>query len=617
MTKTSGMWSVLAGFVGSGLCFACGPGSNWREDDNVAVVATPPISTATTTQRSLFEGKTERANGKVAPLAGGTLLVTRDGRAVAADPDRDQVHVVDLATRAVVSVSVQEGDEPGRVVQGPPGTAYVVARRGGVILAVDTIAGTARRIPVCSAPRGAAYDQATSRLYVACRSGVLAAFDTATDKAVARYQLDPDLRDVVLSGDQLVVSRFKAAEMLVVSRDGQVVRRVQPAARAALTGGSVAPSAAYRALSLPGGGVLVGHVESSNTTLPSGAGAYYGATCGGSVADLSVSVVDPGGNPVSVIPSNTLGGASGPLDLALSTDGARVAILAAGNSWTPPNTARRANLWISTPSQLQGGGFNGCGTTGATNAASATVAGEPIAVAFDVNNRWVVQSREPAQLQLEDSTVITLATDRRFDTGLAMFHMNAGGGVSCSSCHPEAGEDGHTWHFSAGLRRSQTLEGGASKRAPFHWAGDLATFDELVDEVMLRRMSLSADVDTAQRAALRDWIDSVPRTPSADDLDPAAIARGRALFEDPKIACSSCHSGSDYSDHKLHDVGTAGTFITPSLVDVNMRAPLFHDGCAVKLEGRFGPCGGGDQHGVTSSLSKEQQADLVQFMRSL
>ena len=57
--------------------------------------------------------------------------------------------------------------------------------------------------------------------------------------------------------------------------------------------------------------------------------------------------------------------------------------------------------------------------------------------------------------------------------------------------------------------------------------------------------------------------------------------------------------------------------ITPSLVDVNMRAPLFHDGCAVSLEGRFGPCGGGDRHGVTSGLTRADQADLLSFMRSL
>ena len=198
-----------------------------------------------------------------------------------------------------------------------------------------------------------------------------------------------------------------------------------------------------------------------------------------------------------------------------------------------------------------------------------------------------------------------------------MFHMNTGGGISCTSCHPEAGEDGHTWQFTAGPRRSQTLEGGTSMRAPFHWAGDLATFDDLVDEVMLKRMSLAANVDKSQRDALRDWLDTVPKATTADDLDPTAVTRGQALFQDSTIGCATCHSGPAYTDSALHNVGTGAAFITPSLIDVNMRAPLFHDGCAVSLEGRFGPCGGGDAHGMTSKLTKSDQADLLAFMQSL
>jgi hypothetical protein len=195
--------------------------------------------------------------------------------------------------------------------------------------------------------------------------------------------------------------------------------------------------------------------------------------------------------------------------------------------------------------------------------------------------------------------------------------MNTGGGIACTSCHPEAGEDGHTWNFSVGPRRSQTLEGGASARAPFHWSGDLVTFDNLVDEVMLKRMSLPANVDQYQRAALKDWLDSVPKAITADDLDAGAVERGRTLFEDQDLACATCHSGADFTDNLPHDVGTGAAFITPSLVDVNIRAPLFHDGCALTLEGRFGPCGGGNAHGKTSNLTRADEADLVAFMQSL
>ena len=620
MTKLSGNYSVLGGVVALGVLAGCSGPGDWG---SIGASSEPGFNPATTGPTPLFAGKTQRASSKVAPIAGGTLLVTKDGHAVASDPDRDVVHIVDLSTRKVVSIALQAGDEPGRVVEGPAGTAYVVARRGGAVLAVDTAHATATRVPVCAAPRGVAYDAALSKLYVACRSGVLATIDTTTQAITDRHHLDPDLRDVLISGDNLVVTRFKSAEVMVVSRDGQVLRRTQPAQNGALPGsvsGSTA-SVAYRALSLPGGSVLVGHVNSSNTTLPSGAGAYYGATCGGSVADLSVSVVDgSSGNTMTTTNSTTLGGASGPIDVALSLDGARVAVLAAGNSWSPTGGVKNANLWITTPADAMSGSFSvACGGAigNSGNSTSASVEGEPVAVAFDTAGSWVVQSREPAQLSFQSGPPVSLAADSRFDTGFAMFHMNTGGAIACSSCHPEAGEDGHTWQFSVGPRRSQTLEGGASTRAPFHWAGDLTNWDALVDEVMLKRMSLAASVDKDQRAALSAWLDSVPKAATADDLDPASVARGRAIFNGSQAACSACHSGSDYTDNKPHDVGTGAAFITPSLVDVNMRAPLFHDGCAVSLEGRFGPCGGGDRHGVTSALTQADQANLLSFMRSL
>jgi hypothetical protein len=628
MRKCTGVWSTLGGLLALGALSGCEHSDPWSYSPDAplaaggGVTAPPPTLLPATGFAPLFQGKTVRASGKVAPVAGGTLLVTKSGLAVASDPDRDQAYVVELATRKVTAVPLLENDEPGRVVEGPAGTAFMVARRGGAVIAIDTALGTARRMPVCAAPRGVAYDAASNQLFVACRSGLLVELDPQSGAVVAKHQLDADLRDVLVLGDDLLVTRFKTAEVMLVARDGRVLRRSSPQATSA-TGASVSPTVAFRALGLPSGGVLVGHVDSSNTTLPSGAGAYYGAPCGGSVADLSATIMDPyaGDQPqaVATLGTNRLGNAAGPLDIAAASDGTRVAMLAVGNSWALPLSQPPANLWLASQAELKSGGFGaGCGVgAGSGTSTSVLVEGEPIAVAFDSNQRWVVQSREPAQLRFEDGSTVPLASDSRFDTGFAIFHMNTGGGIACVSCHPEAGEDGHTWQFSIGPRRSQTLEGGASGRAPFHWSGDLANFDSLVDEVMMRRMSLLADVDATQRAALRDWLDSVPKAPTADGLDNDAVERGRLLFNDGELACATCHSGPDYSDNLAHDVGTGAAFVTPSLVDVNMRAPLFHDGCATTLAGRFGPCGGGDAHGVTSKLTRAQEADLVAFMQSL
>lgn len=628
MANTAHVWTLLAAPCALGSLVACGP-HDWESADYGSGSPAPNVQGDFT----LFGGKVERANAKVAPISGGTLLVAKDGHAVASDPDRDQVHVVDLAALKTRTIQLEEGDEPGRVVDGPAGSAYVTTRRGGAIIAVDLAAATATRIPVCSAPRGLAYDDVHSQLFVACRSGVLAVIDTKRNEVAQRFRLDPDLRDVVLSGDNLAVTRFKSAEVLVVSRQGELLRRAKPQLDSVAFSGST-PSVAYRAMAAPGGGVLVGHVDATNRQLASGAGTYYGAPCGGAVTDLAVSVIDtdtvqpapigvnaPEAEPkVTTRFSQALGGMAGPLDLAVSPDGNRLAFLATGNSWVLPEAigAEPPTLYLARTDEVtRGVGVNVCPNGGQT-IESVRTEGEAVAVAFDREGQWVVQSREPAQLLLQNGKSVSLALDRRFDTGVAMFHMNTGGGVACTSCHPEAGEDGHTWNFSVGLRRSQSLEGGVNSRAPFHWSGDLATFDALFDEVMIKRMSLRAGVNAEQRGALRDWLDSVPaQVPAADDLDAESVQRGAALFSDAKVACSTCHSGSDYSDHRLHDVGTGLALITPSLRGVAMRAPLFHDGCAVSLTARFGPCSGGDKHGATSHLTAAERSDLVAFMQSL
>jgi len=78
------------------------------------------------------------------PISGGTLLVMDNGEiAVAADPDRDLVHVVDMrAGQEKHGLALHEGDEPGRLVADAEGRVHVVARRGGVIVDLDPKAGT-------------------------------------------------------------------------------------------------------------------------------------------------------------------------------------------------------------------------------------------------------------------------------------------------------------------------------------------------------------------------------------------------------------------------------------------------------------------------------------------
>ena len=112
-------------------------------------------------------------------------------------------------------------------------------------------------------------------------------------------------------------------------------------------------------------------------------------------------------------------------------------------------------------------------------------------------------------------------------------------------------------------------------------------------------------------------MNAIPRLPGVVS-DPDAVGRGQPVFTDSMHGCAVCHSGSQLTNNRINvDVGTGGMFKIPSLVGLAYTAPYLHDGCAATLADRFGSCGGGDLHGVTSTLTQAQLADLVAYLDSL
>ena len=85
-----------------------------------------------------------------------------------------------------------------------------------------------RAVPVCAAPRGLAYDAAADLVHVACAGGELVSLPAAGGAATRTLRLDSDLRDVVVDGWRLRVSRFRSAELLTVEANGTVSGRVVP-----------------------------------------------------------------------------------------------------------------------------------------------------------------------------------------------------------------------------------------------------------------------------------------------------------------------------------------------------------------------------------------------------
>jgi mono/diheme cytochrome c family protein len=566
------------------------------------------------------------------PISGGTLLMLADGvTVVASDPDRDQVYVVDLTTNKLRAViKLQAGDEPGRLVQDAAGRVHVALRHGGALAALDPKTGTVTgRRDVCAAPRGVAYQATGDLVHVACASGELVSLPAAGGAATRSLTLETDLRDVVVDKmNRVLVSTFRKANVLVLAADGSVAERMHPGSGSvpSIMGPlqALSPSVAWRMLPATGaaGGVVMLHQTGVDSEVnPFGAG-YAGLKGCPGIVGSTVTAMTPGAGAPPAVKAG-LANVSLAVDVAVSPDGQTMALAVAGNAQTPSGTT----VLVGATDQMTTATQNPCSFVGASAATTGQApTGEVVAVSFFLPTttatepKVLAQTREPATLWRADTGMsILLASDSLADTGHMIFHVNAGGGLACASCHPEGGEDGRVWNFTCtGARRTQSIRGGISPTAPFHWDGTETDFSRLMDDVFVQRMA-GPQLASNQKTALQSWIDTIPALPKTRGLDAAAVARGQALFNDAKVACSSCHAGSLLTNNTTVVVGTGLALQVPSLRGVSWRAPFMHTGCAATLGERFSvaACGGGDQHGATSTLTAPQLSDLTTYLQSL
>lgn len=584
MAQRKWQWNgALSLVLGSSLVAACSapqepPGQEPPEDtgDEVITQAVPPP-----------------------PIDGGTLIVDRTSKlAIAADPDRDRIWVVDTAYQTAYAphlaaeIALDPGDQPGRLVEDGAGLVHVVLRGAGAIATVDPVAGEVKdRRPVCAAPRGIAYDESADALIVACAGGELVTLPAASGPATRTLHLDDDLRDVVITGDRVLVSRFRTAEVLVLDQEGAEIQRLVPQIASFRR-----PTVAWRMAPAPDGALMVYQMALAkpvNTDKPDA----YGDTGDGPILMPGVSkIVDGTPGEFYLVAVNAPDSAALPVDIAMSPDRDRIAMPSAGtaSTWQMPGTSQAEGL-----SRFPCGG----GDLGARC--------QPVAVAYDADGRLVVQSREPPMVM-----GVLLPGESRRDTGHDLFHESPNGTVSCASCHPGGLEDGHVWMLDGGEpRRTPPLAGGISGTAPFHWVGDLADMGALMNTVFVGRMG-GEEQDAAHLTALTRWMDDLPALPAPAVTDEPAVARGAALFESAEVGCATCHSGPHLTNNQTVDVGTGDSFQVPRLTGLRWRAPYMHDGCAATLLDRFGPCGGGDLHGHTSQLDQGQLSDLIAYMNT-
>jgi hypothetical protein len=528
------------------------------------------------------------------PLMGGTLeAVPALDAVVASLPERDQVVLLDMDGGDRIT-ELPEGSVPFRLLVEEERVWVTLRGTGELALLEPASATVSWRVPVCAEPRG--LDRIEDSVLVACASGELVQVDDAGE-VVRSELLMPDLRDVLLEDGALFVSRFRSAEVLVLDPVSWALQH-----RASFVGGGMA----YRMRPAPDRGVALLFQARHHRDLTSRAGGYAASgECGGP-SQGSIGTVDPEGG---VVQGGMFLGLSLPVDFVLTADGGLVIADGAEADQIAVST-----FPFETALELQ----DACILSAAASIDSIGSLPSGLAV---YDGEVVLHSTQPNHIASshqgfgwqEDRW---LTTERSF----RLFHQDPGSGISCASCHPEGTDDGRVWRFTdlpeAPERRTMTLAGGVSQRAPFHWLGEHETERDLMFDTFVMRMGggYVSDDDVSELFA---WLDGI-RPVRATVADAGAVARGEAVFED--AGCDSCHSGSQYTDNRVRSVRAQELVKVPTLLGLGLRERLMHDGCATSIEDRLQGdelCTGGTKHGDLSGRGPQEIADLAAFLRSL
>ena len=258
--------------------------------------------------------------------------------------------------------------------------------------------------------------------------------------------------------------------------------------------------------------------------------------------------------------------------------------------------------------------------------------------------------------------------------------LSGSGVISCATCHnPALGwSDGlpkGLGHMGGRLgRRTPTMLNVASGE-PYFWDGRAATLEDQAKGPLTsaKEMNMPADAAISRIESIPGYVAAFSRAfPGRNislDTFAAAVAsyertvisssapfdkwvegdeqavsaaakRGFVLFND-KANCAVCHSGWRMSDDGFHDVGLPGTdqgraaiapgivqlehaFKTPTLRNINQRAPYMHDGSMPTLAAVIDHYDHGFEHRDSLDtqihplgLTSAEKSDLLAFLDTL
>ena len=199
---------------------------------------------------------------------------------------------------------------------------------------------------------------------------------------------------------------------------------------------------------------------------------------------------------------------------------------------------------------------------------------------------------------------------------------------SCATCHPDGRADGLNWdQMNDGLGNPKNTKS--------------LLFSHVTPPCMITGIRASAEL--AVRKGITHILMTVQPENIALDMDAylknmrplespylaplnaqqrrKLLEKGRELFD--RAECSICHTGENYTDLQLHDVGT-GTdndkerpFDTPTLREIWRTAPYLYDGHAKTIRDVLTTHNPENKHGNTKDLTKEELEILELYINTL
>lgn len=573
-----------------------------------------------------------------------TVAVTPTGKYLAVDADHSTLVLVGPLTSMRQTLALP--GTPGRMAYRSPFAVVTLPMEGSVALVDVWQWQVTAVVNVGTDPTQVALTGPMSAVVLLAGEGALAWVDLARQTVDRKVALGLQMPGALaVTRENALITDVVAGRVATVSLKGGAVTvkplsGLQPAQQPTLAQGITWSAMLNHAL------VASAALTTSSTGTPafvttSGAGAsvYYGPK---EPPGQTLSLVPLGGTPwaeqlsAGLSPNEPL---SEPVATAVVDDGRAVAVLFRGS--------RQVVFWRRVPGPV--GSFTPCsapavvtrvghGADGLAvtsdgdrlvvhNAADLTFTEVPVPHFVSPDCTGEPASQSGVTVAFSDVTLPrNVAVGRRlfFDaTNMDLTRV----GITCAFCHVDGMVDGRTWDTPTGPRNTPTLSGArpgvtgiASTTLPLHWSGDFASVEDLTGTVV--NVMVGDGINTTQAHQLAAYIDTLPARAVAaprNSDEAAQVEEGRRIFEDPQVACATCHMGEHFTDNRSHALGSSSgsEMQTPVLHNLNRTAPYLHDGSVPSLEALVSQWVGSDRMGHGSHLSDGQRAALVAYLKSI